>query len=144
MTLPSLSAYIADASQSEKVLIWTLILTSGGSLVTAIIGLIKGQMDRVQTRKDKQADAEAAASLREQDRLDARAKAELLLFEGARREQRLAAKIDENTAVSQRAFETANGHNEKIKAAVETVAEVAKVIAETSPKEVHITVDSKP
>ena len=144
MTLPSLSAFVADASQSEKVLIWTLILTSAGSLVTAIIGLIKGQMDRVQTRKDKQADAEAAASLREQDRLDARAKAELLLFEGARREQRLAAKIDENTAVSQRAFETANGHNEKIKAAVETVAEVAKVIAETSPKEVHITVDSKP
>jgi len=133
---------IAEASsQSEKVLIWTLILSSAGSLVASVIGTVKYLIDRrADQKKQERADAQVIA-LREQDRLDAKAKAELLLMEGAAREQRLAAKIDENTEVSKQAFQAANGHNEKIKMAVETVAEVAKVIAQAPPKEIHVTVD---
>jgi len=133
---------IAEASsQSEKVLIWTLILSSAGSLVASVIGTVKYLIDRrADQKKQERADAQVIA-LREQDRLDAKVKAELLLMEGARREQRLAAKIDESTAVSEKAFQVANGHNEKIKVAVETVAEVAKVIAQAPTKEIHVTVD---
>lgn len=133
---------IAEASsQSEKVLIWTLILSSAGSLVASVIGTVKYLIDRrADQKKQERADAQVIA-LREQDRLDAKVKAELLLMEGARREQRLAAKIDESTAVSEKAFLVANGHNEKIKVAVETVAEVAKVIAQAPAKEIHVTVD---
>jgi hypothetical protein len=127
MTLASLLTLADSSAQSEKVLIWTLILTSAGSLLTGLFSLIKGQMDRVQARKDKeQAAAEAA---------------ELLLLEGSRRERRLAAMIDQNTEVSKQAFATANGHNEKIKVAVEAVAEVAKVMAETAPKQIQVPVD---
>lgn len=119
-----------DASPSEKVLLWTLVLSAVGGFLTSVVSLIKSQMDRVQARKDKEAEARASAAAREQDRLDAESKARIALQEGARREQRLAAKIDENTGYNKLAIETANGHNEKIKAAVETVAEVAKVIAQ--------------
>jgi hypothetical protein len=141
MTLASLLTLADSSAQSEKVLIWTLILTSAGSLLTGLFSLIKGQMDRVQARKDKEQAAAEAAELREQDRLDAKAKAELLLLEGSRRERRLAAMIDQNTEVSKQAFATANGHNEKIKVAVEAVAEVAKVMAETAPKQIQVPVD---
>lgn len=129
------------SSQSERVLIWTLILTSAGSLVTAIIGLIKGQMDKVQARRDREQAAYEAAELREQDRLDAESQSKILLAQGALREQRLAAKIDENTSISKQAFEAANGHNEKIALVVETVAEAAKVISAAPPRELHVTVD---
>ncbi len=137
----TLAQIIADSTQSEKVLIWTLVLSSLGSLVASGIGLVKYLIDRKgDQRKQEQADARIVM-LREQDRLDAKNKAEILLLEGARREQRLAAKIDENTEVSKAAFEAANGHNEKIKNAVETVAVVAKALAATEPKEIHVTVD---
>lgn len=132
-----------NGSQSEKVLIWTLVLSSAGSLVASVVGLVKYLIDR-RSDREKQESADAmVVILREQDRLDAKTKAEILLFEGAAREKRLAAKIDENTAVSKEAFKTANGHNEKIKAAVETVAEVAKVIAASPPREIHVTVDQE-
>jgi hypothetical protein len=156
MMLPTLFTLADSSSPSERVMIWTLILTSAGGLATSLFSLIKGQMDRTQARKDKESEdhaaaelrehqAKAAAELREQDRLDAESKARIILLEGSRREQRLAAKIDENTEVSKQAFEAANGHNEKIAAVVQTVAEVAKVakgIAETGPKEIHVTVDN--
>jgi hypothetical protein len=130
-----------SGSQSEMVLIWTLVLSSAGSFVASVIGLVKYLIDR-RADRDKQTRADAlVVALREQDRLDAKVKAELLLLEGAAREQRLAAKIDESTAVSEKAFQVANGHNEKIKVAVETVAEVAKVIAQAPAKEIHVTVD---
>ena len=139
--LDNLITLAESGSQSEKVLIWTLILSSAGSLVASVIGTVKYLIDR-KADQEKQARADAQViALREQDRLDAKAKAELLLMEGARREMRLAAKIDENTEVSKQAFQAANGHNEKIKVAVETVAEVAKVIAQAPAKEIHVTVD---
>lgn len=98
------------ASQSEKVLIWTLILTSVGGFVTSIIALIKGQLDRVQ------------------DRLDAESKAKILLEAGQKREERINAKIDENTEVNKTALEVSNGHNAKIKAALETVADLTDTV----------------
>lgn len=141
--LSALLPLAENGSQNEKVLIWTLVLSSAGSFVASVIGLVKYLIDRRSDReKQKQADAMEIAR-REQDRLDAKTKAELLLLEGARREERLTRKIDENTQVSKQAFITANGHNEKIKVAVETVAEVAKVIAKTPPREIHVTVDQE-
>jgi hypothetical protein len=141
--LNSLITLAENGTQSEKVLLWTLVLSSGGSFFASIIGLVKYLVDRRGDReKQKQLD-DMEIALREQDRLDAKNKAELLLLEGALRERRLSAKIDENTEVSKEAFKAANGHNEKIKAAVECVAEVAKVIAQSPPREIHVTVDQE-
>lgn len=108
--------------QSEKVLLWTLIITNAVTLGTLII---KGVLDVVN---------------RMQDRLDAESKARIQLAEGAAREQRLAEKIAENTQISKQAFETANGHNEKIAKATELAA---KAIETATAKEVHATVEIK-
>lgn len=104
---------IADAAPqpSEKLLLWTLILTSAGSFVTALFALIKGQLDRVQ------------------DRLDAESKAKLILAAGANREKRINEKIEENTKISKEAFEAANGHNEKIAKATELAQKAIETAA---------------
>lgn len=110
MTLSMLLANTPQPTPSETIMLWTLILTSVGSFVTAIIALVKGQMDRWQ------------------DREDAKAKAALLLAEGAAREQRINAKIDANTRISEAALEVSNGHNQKIKSALETVADLTETV----------------
>ena len=89
---------------SEKVLIYTLI---GGHVVTLVTLAIKAIIDQAN---------------RVQDRLDAESKAKIMLAEGAKREQRINAKIEENTQVNLEAIRVANGHNEKIVALTETVA----------------------
>ncbi len=127
-----LAQVLADSAQSEKVLLWTLILSSIGSLVASVIGLAKYLIDR-RSDEDKQERADRQMlALREQDRLDAKAKAEILLLEGARREKRLAAKIDENTAVSKEAFKEANGIKAEVAATKKEIAEAVKVIAEST------------
>lgn len=98
-----------QAQASEKILIYTLI---GGHVVTLVTLAIKALIDQAN---------------RIQDRLDAREKAEALLREGAEREKRLQHSIAENTRISERAFEAANGHNQKISEVVETVARVAEI-----------------
>ncbi len=45
----------------------------------------------------------------------------------------IAGKIDENTQVSAKAFETANGHNEKIAAAVQLTKEAIEVARSEKP-----------
>lgn len=96
---------LADsAGTSEKVIIYTLI---GGHVVTLVTIAIKAVIDQAN---------------RVQDRLDAESKAKIILAEGAKREQRINQKIDENTAVNVEAIRVANGHNEKIASLTETVA----------------------
>ena len=74
---------LADAAgTSEKVIIYTLI---GGHVVTLVTLAIKAVIDQAN---------------RVQDRLDAESKAKILLAEGAERERRINAKIDENTAMN--------------------------------------------
>jgi len=127
-----LAQILADSAQSEKVLIWTLILSSVGSLIASVIGLAKYLIDR-KSDQDKQARADAQViALREQDRLDAKAKAEIILLEGAKREKRLAQKIDENTEVSKAAFKEANGIKAEVAATKKEIADAVKVIAESS------------
>src|SRR6478736_9226319 len=89
-----LDQIFADASQSDKVLIWTLILTSAGSMAAGVMALIKQHLSDRQTIK-----------LREQDRLDAEAKAKLILAEGARREERLSKQIADNTALTKQGIQ---------------------------------------
>lgn len=45
----------------------------------------------------------------------------------------IAGKIDQNTEVSTKAFETANGHNEKIAAAVQLSKEVIETVRSEKP-----------
>ena len=104
---------------SETVIIYPLI---GGHVVTLATLAIKAVIDQAN---------------RVQDRLDAKSKAELLLLEGSRREQRIKEKIDENTAVNAEAIRVANGHNEKIATLTEAVA---KSVGE-GLKDVHVTID---
>ena len=111
---------LAEATgSSEKIIIYTLI---GGHVVTLVTLAIKAMIDQAN---------------RVQDRLDAESKAKILLAEGAKREERINAKIEENTAVNVEAIRVANGHNEKIVALTETVA---RTVGE-GPKEVHVTID---
>lgn len=117
--------FLADAAQSEKVLIYTLI---GGHVVTLGTLLIKAIIDQAN---------------RVQDRLDAKAKADLLMAEGAAREKRLQEAIAENTTINKEALEVSNGHNAKMATALTTVAEATKAIVESSPKEVHVTLEAK-
>ncbi len=81
---------------------------------------------------------------RVQDRLLAESKAKIILdelkaqeirvrIEAVLRESRIVSKIDENTAVNVEQIRISNGFNEKIKSAVESVAEVAKVVAKADP-----------
>jgi len=84
---------------------------------------------------------------RRQDRLDRESAARIVLEElkaqearvkdaASEREGRIVAKIDENTDISKTALDMANGTNEKIKNAMETVVEVAKAIeSQGKPKE---------
>lgn len=108
-----------SAGTTEKVIIYTLI---GGHVVTLATLAIKAVIDQAN---------------RVQDRLDAKSKAELLLLEGSRREQRISEKIAENTAVNVEAIRVANGHNEKIASLTEAVA---KTVGE-GLKDVHVTID---
>ena len=108
MTL--LSQILADAAQSEKVLIYTLI---GGHVATILGLIIKAAIDQAN---------------RVQDRLDAESKARLLLAEGAAREKRIQDSIADNTRINAEALEVSNGHNAKIKATLEAVSEVAEAI----------------
>lgn len=131
------SQLFADASsQSETVLLWTLVLSSLGGLVTGILSLVKGYLS------DKQ-----ALEMRNQDRLDNESKAKLLLatveakereaqVAAMQREKRIVAKIDENTEVSKTAFREANGikaelasHAADVKVATETIAAATKEVA---------------
>lgn len=109
---------LADASSSEKVLIWTLVTTNVIQFLVIVVKAIVDQVNRVQ------------------DRLDAESKARIILQEGKAREERLAAKIDENTEVSKAAFREANGvnaklerHSNDVKIATEVIAEATKVVA---------------
>lgn len=102
---------LADAGQSEKVLIYTLI---GGHVVTLLTLVIKALMDQAN---------------RVQDRLDAESKAKLLLAEGAAREKRIQEAIADNTAMNKEALEVSNGHNAKMASALTTVEEATRVIA---------------
>jgi transaldolase len=104
----TLATVAESAGSSEKLLIYTLI---GGHVVTLVTLAIKALIDQAN---------------RVQDRLDAESKARMLLAEGARREQRINAKIDENTAVNVEAIRVANGHNEKIAELTQTVARAAE------------------
>ena len=99
-----LTVLAESVGTSEKVLIYTLI---GGHVVTLVTLAIKAIIDQAN---------------RVQDRLDAESKAKIMLAEGAKREQRINAKIEENTQVNLEAIRVANGHNEKIVALTETVA----------------------
>lgn len=111
---------LADAAgTSEKVIIYTLI---GGHVVTLVTLAIKALIDQAN---------------RVQDRLDAESKAKILLAEGAERERRINAKIDENTAINAEAIRVANGHNEKIVALTETVA---KTVGD-GLKDMHVTIE---
>lgn len=111
---------LADsAGTSEKVIIYTLI---GGHVVTLVTIAIKAIIDQAN---------------RVQDRLDAESKAKIILAEGAKREQRINQKIDENTAVNVEAIRVANGHNEKIANLTEAVA---KTVGD-GLKDVHVTID---
>ena len=129
-----LTHLLAETGQSQEVLIWTLILTSAGSFVTALFALVKGQLDRWQDRQD--AKAKAAAILAEMTSQETRAKEA-----AAEREKRIRADIEVNTEVNKEQIRVSNGHNEKIKEAMEKVADVTKAFAEATPKEVHVTVD---
>lgn len=113
----TLAQILADAAQSEKVLIYTLI---GGHIVTLVTLLIKALIDQAN---------------RVQDRLDAESKAKIILAEGAKREERINAKIDENTIISKEALEVSNGHNAKIKAALQTVADLTDTVKAAVKKE---------
>ena len=104
---------------SEKIIIYTLI---GGHVVTLVTLAIKALIDQAN---------------RVQDRLDAESKAKIILAEGAKREQRINQKIDENTAVNVEAIRVANGHNEKIANLTEAVA---KTVGD-GLKDVHVTID---
>ena len=108
-----------SAGTSESVLIWTLI---GGHIVTLATLAIKSLIDQAN---------------RVQDRLDSESKARIILAEGAKREERINAKIDQNTAVNVEAIKVANGHNEKIVALTETVA---KSVGD-GLRDVHVTLD---
>jgi transaldolase len=68
-----------SAGTSESVLIWTLI---GGHIVTLATLAIKSLIDQAN---------------RVQDRLDSESKARIILAEGAKREERINAKIDDLT-----------------------------------------------
>lgn len=130
--MPLAQTFLAEAAQSDSILLWTLILTSIGSLVTGVLALIKQALSDKQTIK-----------LREQDRLDAEAKAKLILIEGAKREQRLSKQIADNTALtkegiqkSTEALDAANNVNSKIeqhaehtRKATETIASATVVVA---------------
>jgi len=111
---------IADsAGMSEKVIIYTLI---AGHVVTLVTLAIKAMIDQAN---------------RVQDRLDAESKAKILLAEGAERERRIKEKIDENTRISERAFDAANGHNEKIA----TLTEAMTRSVGEGMKDIHVTID---
>lgn len=151
MTPPPLAILsIAETAQSETVLIVTLI---AGHVFTILGLIVKAFIDHSNREQDRLDAALKAKLIRE----EVAASAELAAAKGAERAERIVAKIDENTEVSMRAFDAANGYNEKIKQAVESVAEVAKVIAQTpppaatqelhvthEPQEIHHTVDRKP
>ena len=113
-----LTVLAESVGTSEKVLIYTLI---GGHVVTLVTLAIKAIIDQAN---------------RVQDRLDAESKAKIMLAEGAKREQRINAKIEENTQVNLEAIRVANGHNEKIVALTETVA---KSVGD-GLKDVHATI----
>ncbi len=121
-----LAQLLADATQSEKVLIYTLI---GGHVVTILGLVIKALIDQFN---------------RVQDRLDAESKAKIILAAGAEREKRINEKIDENTKVNTEALQVSNGHNAKLASALETMADVTKAIENREPKELHVTLDTSP
>jgi hypothetical protein len=99
------------------------------SLVTIVAKVIADWINRRQDRLDKE--SAAAIVLSELKAQELRVK-----LAAAEREERIVAKIDENTEVSKSALDKANGTNEKIKNAMETVVEVAKAIeSQGKPKE---------
>jgi len=111
---------IAEAvGTSEKIIIYTLV---GGHVVTLVTLAVKALIDQAN---------------RVQDRLDAESKAKILLAEGANRERRINAKIEENTAVNVEAIRVANGHNEKIATLTEAVARSVG----DGLKDVHVTIE---
>jgi hypothetical protein len=128
MTPPLLSLLsIAESgSQSESVLIVTLI---AGHVVTIVGLIVKAFVDQ-SNRKQDRLDAELKSKLLHEE---VAASARLAADKGAEREGRIVAKIAENTDFNKLAIETANGHNTKIKNAVESVAEVAKAIKGSRP-----------
>lgn len=89
------------------------------ALLTIIAKVVADLITRWQDRLDRE--SAAALILSELEAKEIRAK-----LEAAEREKRIVARIDENTEVSKEAFRTANGYNEKIANAVESVSEAAR------------------
>lgn len=137
---------LTDSTQSEKIVLWTLIFSSLGSLITSLIALAKGQFDRIQERKDNESKSDIEAQ--KVKILIDELKAQDLRYqiEAIAREERIRKDIQANTASTEEALRVANGHNAKIAASVKlshrVLSKLVPPAAPVPPVATHVIVDN--
>jgi hypothetical protein len=126
----------ASPSESNH-LLWGAVITSSFALLTTIVSVIRDAVKRHQDRAD-------AELKRVQDRADRALELEQLQRSGRERERNILTEVREVKSEAKKAFDTANGHNEKIAKMGENITKAietpSKVIVVNPPDQpVHTT-----
>lgn len=135
MNLPFILGQVVEAVPTVPVplphqdgngLLWATVITSSFALLTTIVGIVRDVMKRIQDRADRALELEA------------------IHREGKLREQNILQHVKQVEVKADKAYDTANGHNEKLAQMGNNVVQAVKKVEEVMEKPTKVLVVNPP